>query len=878
MNGICPERCRQAGWRKVGAAVWLLLVLCGPAAQASDTPAGLPLYYTNQSGVLAESDVLVGTPGTSATLGAGLFNPAAFSMLQSGGVHVSWRDMVALENDPKDWLAVLSARNVAFAMQRFQLRNAQGDWDHLDEYTAALSWGDRESSTGLAYSWSRGGCGLLERHKRLTAGSIRRWRLASVGTAGVFDMERKNHYAQADLGLRPLGPRLTLFADAVYRYRDEFEEINFGYGLEAWPLPGLCLAGKLRDDGDFSLRVELSFGEDQVGGRLHYDKDGDHLATTYAVEVSRPLPSVGEGLFGRRGQFPELSLKGPTVYRTYDWFDDRRRLLATLGTIEHWSRQPEVGGLVLNLSGVQLNPALMWELREQLAGFRAAGKTVTVYFDRLSLGTYALASVADEIWMDPVGNIDVRGMTLGRTYMNRMLEKIGLGVDEFRLFTYKSAFEGFSRTSMSDADREQLGAILEDWFATLAETICTARGLSQDELDRLMNEKGELYGKEALTAGLVDSLGTFERVKERARKVAPRATGDVATTDIAAVRGATTWQCLEWGAPPEIAVIYGIGECAMESGIKGPELAKTIKRAADDPKVKAIVFRADSPGGDPLPSDLVAREMKRAAEKKPVIVSQGMVAGAGGYWISMYGDSILASPFTITGSIGVISGHIYNTTLGERAGLDYDYVTKGDHSDLMTGFAIPLLGQQIPHRPYTEQERGRAEEVIRALYDDFVEKVAEGRGMTPEAVDAVGQGRIWSGVRGRDLGLVDEVGGLWESIALAKASAGLGERDRIRLTEGPSLGKFRFPSFGSGLGITSRLGLGGDRPEAPAAVDGPYDLNLERSFLLQLLGADVVETLSAEDRLYLEQLLRAPGRPLLMMEPYQFETGSRRGE
>lgn len=869
----------------------LLAFIMAVAAMAPGTagaggnvsPPGLPVYYPGESGFYAESDLLVGTPGTSPTVAAGLFNPAAFGMLQSGGAHFSWRDMVALRDDPKDWLGILSAQNLAFAMQRFQLPDGQGDWDHLDEYTLALSWGDGGIGTGLAYSWNQGGCGLMTRHERLTVGSIRRWDWLSVGTAGVIDVERKNHYVQADLGLRPLGPRLTLFADAVYAYRDEFEDIDFGYGLEAWPLPGLCLAGKVRDDGDYSVRLDLSFGQDRIGGRLHADNGGDHVATTYAVEVSRNLPELGHGLLRQKSQYPELSLKGSTVYRTYEWFDDRRRLLPTLHTIEYWAKDPQVGGLVLNLSGMRINPALMWELREQLAGFRSAGKTVTVYFDRLWLGTYALASVADEVWMDPMGMIDIRGLAMGRTYMARMLEKVGVKFDEFRFFEYKSAAEVLSRTSMSDGQREQLTDVMDDWFGTYAESICTARGLSRDDLVRLMDEKTVLYGDEALQAGLIDSLGTYQEAKNRASKTEARATGDVASTDIMGVGGDYLWDRLAWGEPDRIAVIYGIGECAMESGIKGPQLARTIKQAREDPDVAAIVFRVDSPGGDPLPSDLVAREIKKAAKRKPVIVSQGMVAGSGGYWISMYGDSILASPFTITGSIGVIGGHLYDTELGEKTGLDYDFVKTGEHADAERGFVVPLIGQQVPHRPYTAQERERAKEIILALYDDFVEMVAEGRDMKTEEVREIAQGRIYSGVRGSEIGLVDEVGGLWESIAMAKAAAGLAPGEPVRLTEAPALGLFRFPSLDFGLGFMSLLGLGGDptdvpQPDSESLPAGPYQLDVERSLVRQVLGDDLTGRLSAEDRLFLEQMLRAPGQPLLMMEPYPFETSSMRGQ
>ena len=182
----------------------------------------------------------------------------------------------------------------------------------------------------------------------------------------------------------------------------------------------------------------------------------------------------------------------------------------------------------------------------------------------------------------------------------------------------------------------------------------------------------------------------------------------------------------DWKARPRIALVYGIGVCAMDEGIKGRWLHKQFKKLAKDNSVKAVVFRVDSPGGESLPSDLVAEELRQCAKEKPVIVTQGQAAGSGGYWISMYGDRILAGPNTITGSIGVIGGWIWDDGLGEKLGMTSDHVQRGEHIDATAGVSLPLLGR-IPGRPLTDKENARVKKLVLTMYDRFIAKVAQDR-------------------------------------------------------------------------------------------------------------------------------------------------------
>jgi protease-4 len=224
-------------------------------------------------------------------------------------------------------------------------------------------------------------------------------------------------------------------------------------------------------------------------------------------------------------------------------------------------------------------------------------------------------------------------------------------------------------------------------------------------------------------------------------------------------------------------------------------LSKDVEAAGEDPRVKAIVLRVDSPGGEAMASDYVAEAVKKAKKNKPVIVSQGFVAGSGGYWLSMYADSIVAAPGTITGSIGVIAGWMYDKGFKEKIGVSTDLVKAGAHADLGFGFTLPFIGLGVPDRDVTDEERAKAEYTIRAFYKEFVGKVAEGRKMSPEKVEALAQGHFYSGLDGKKLNLVDVLGGLQDAIRIARQRAGIRPDEPVTIVEIPKPGLMDFSSF-----------------------------------------------------------------------------------
>jgi protease IV len=403
----------------------------------------------------------------------------------------------------------------------------------------------------------------------------------------------------------------------------------------------------------------------------------------------------------------------------------------------------------------------------------------------------------------------IPGVATTKTYMKDALEKLGIGFEEWRYFKYKSALETLSRRDMSDADREQRTAFVNATYEELAAGITSAGRMTRAQFDSVVNEEPALMAKRLLALGWVDEIGGPDALRPAAKKLAGKR---VAFTKPDAVRSAR-WQPDEyWGPKPTIALVYAIGECAMDTGIRGRATSKALKTFRERRNVKAIVLRADSPGGDPLASDLLAREMKTARDaKKPVLVSMGRVAGSGGYWISMNASRINASPFTITGSIGVIGGWAWNDGIGKKLGMTSDHVQMGKSADLLGGLTLPLIGVTIPERNLDDRERVVVKRGILDLYDEFTQRVADGRGLPVERVREIAQGRVYAGRDARELRLVDEMATLDQTIEEAKAAAGIRKGRPVRIEEYPRRKLFPIPRLTTG--VMARIFASGPAPD-----------------------------------------------------------------
>jgi len=760
----------------------MLLVSTGLWASPSFS---LPNYYQ-------QADFLGTTPGVSGEAAGGYFNPAVLGMMKFGEIGVYWNDpALEVSGIPRNWALQLGG----FGMQRWTVRTLDELGNETDmtftDYNIALGFGDRKFSGGIGYAWSRGDIpAMYERDNTIAAGLLTRpCQHASFGLAGHYAYRNGAVRGIADLGIRPFGNQfLTLFADAALQDYQSFSQMEWSMGMAVQPVPGVDLFGKYyrggTQDGSMLAGIALTFSNFKTSYMPHYDKNSKQTYNSYGVRV-RTQPNVD--MFTDKAMkdkfYLDLKLDNGIKYQRYLLFDSGGYTLKEiLEMIEAAKNDPKIKGMVLNITEEMWGSwELLWEVREKLLEFKTSGKEVLVFLERGGMKQYYLASVGDKIMVDPECLVTMFGFNMGRTYYKDLFDKLGIGVDEWRFFTYKSAAESFSRNSMSEPDKEQRQAIIDDFYDVFRSDICASRGLTEAEFDHIVDEVGVLLADSLLTYKLADTTGRRDEFQDWVKAM----DDDKGKKHL----GRKEYEMMQpldegWSKPPQIAVIYGLGECSMNSGITANKLKHDIKKAREDKNIKAVVFRADSPGGDILPSDIVTVELKKTMEKKPVIVSQGQVAGSGGYWISMNSNKIVASPWSITGSIGVIGVYLYDNGFGDKIGLTYDKVYKGKHADLLGGANIPLAGV-MPDRNLTPEERATMEKMIKTLYKGFVQKVADARKMDFEAVEKVAQGRVWSGTDGKEVGLVDEIGGLEKSIAMALEAAKIDPDSRWEIVELP---------------------------------------------------------------------------------------------
>ncbi|HEX6789848.1 MAG TPA: signal peptide peptidase SppA, partial [Candidatus Krumholzibacteria bacterium] len=509
----------------------------------------------------------------------------------------------------------------------------------------------------------------------------------------------------------------------------------------------------------------------------HFDADSDADITTWGVRLGYPERSDLTKSFHKNSGYLSMSAKGALVYSRYRFFDSRQTLQNLLDAIDDARTDARVAGIALNLSGARFTRGQAWELRDRLGDFRATGKKVVVFIDQAGSSTYYVASAADHIVMDPEGTLMLPGFVVGRTYVASMLDKLGIGFEEFRFLKYKSAVENLARHEMSEADREQRQALVDAYYATFRDDVAASRNVSAGTVDGWMNDTGIFDGPTAVEQKLVDEVGRWDEVKERVKKLEGKSKAFIGADALA-----DRWYpSKQWGETKKIAIVYAIGACDMDTGIQARRLEKMLRGLRNRDDVKAVVVRVDSPGGSAMASDVVAGQMRELMKKKPVIVSQGDVAASGGYWISIAAHQIVAQPTTVTGSIGVIAGWAWDKGLGEKVGMEGSVVQKGKHADLFFTLKPPYFPVGIPHRQVTDEERELALTTMKSLYARFVEGVSKSRKMPRENVEALAQGRVWTGLQAKENGLVDRIGGLQDAILVAREMAKIGVNEEYEL-------------------------------------------------------------------------------------------------
>ena len=428
----------------------------------------------------------------------------------------------------------------------------------------------------------------------------------------------------------------------------------------------------------------------------------------------------------------------------------------------------KIDGIYLHGGQLQAGFATCQEIRNALLDFKESGKFIIAYGDGFTQSTYYVASVADRICMEPTGSVDWRGLSATIQFNKRVLDKLGVNIQVFKVGTYKSAVEPYILTKMSDANREQMSVLLSDVWTDITAAVSESRSLSVDKLqllaDRNMGFESE---QESLKEGLIDTL-VYEQQVDSIIKLCcdNQKVNFVSYSQMNGVRDKAS------KTKNNIAVIYAEGEISDSgtSGIVSDKLTPVIGDIAKDDNVKAVVLRVNSPGGSASASEKIWYALTRIKEAgKPVVVSMGDYAASGGYYISCNADYIIAQPSTLTGSIGIF-GLIpnFSSLLVDKVGFDFDGVKTNRNSDVEQQMTLGKMTYEQADQMQRNVERG---------YDLFTRRCADGRHTSQDEIKKIAEGRVWSGKRAIELGLVDSIGSINDAICKAAELAELGEKD-----------------------------------------------------------------------------------------------------
>ena len=435
-----------------------------------------------------------------------------------------------------------------------------------------------------------------------------------------------------------------------------------------------------------------------------------------------------------------------------------------LQAIDQAKDDDKIKGIILDLTTFSSGYAKVSEIRNRLEDFKSSGKFVYAYADYYYFPTYYMASVADSVFINPEGEMSFTGMVGQVSFFAGALEKMGIEVQAIRAGKFKGAVESFTRKNLSPENRLQMEAYINSVFGEVLSKIADSREISVQKLKTDADQLQMRSVNDFINAGYIDQA----LYRDQFYSTMKRRMGlddDKKVPLLSEKKYAKSLKSTGSGRD-RIAVVYASGDIVGGKGdgtqIASDDMAKTLKSVRLDDKVKAVVFRIDSRGGSSLASDIIWREAKLLAEEKPLIVSMSDVAASGGYYIATPARKILAEPTTITGSIGVF-GLIPNAEkLLNKMGVTFEYIGTGKNSD---------MGRI--DRPLTSNQKEYIGSIIDKIYDTFLTRVADGREMTKEDVHAVAQGRVWTGKMAKEVGLVDQLGGLEDAIAVAAEEAGL---------------------------------------------------------------------------------------------------------
>jgi protease-4 len=555
--------------------------------------------------------------------------------------------------------------------------------------------------------------------------------------------------------------------------------------------------------------------------------------------------------FTLRGEYPE----GPTPPGLFA--ELKPSLRSIVERMDAAAEDDQVDAVLLRIAELQLGHGKIAELRGAIKRIREHGKPVYASLSTAQAPEYQLAAACDQVAIAPGGVLLIPGVSAEVTFLTGLLEKIGIEVEVLQMGKYKGAGEPFTRKKLSPPMRESLRALVDDVYHGFVHTVAADRKMPGYKVKTLVDE-GLFTAQEARREGLVDRTAYPDEVEDALRKHLKADRLDIETqyrrkkidTELSGFSGMMKLMELMLGgkpgpvesAKPKVAIVYVVGpiiEMRQQGGMFGSQAAsaasivKALDEAGKNDKIKAVVLRVDSPGGSATASDLIWRAVTRL--EKPVIASMGDTAASGGYYVAMGADEIIATPETLTGSIGVVGGKPVVAGLYEKLGLTKEIISRGKNS-----------GPFSVTEPFSKGQRRQFQKTLRAMYREFVSKAARGRGMEYDTLEPLAQGRIYSGRAAAEVGLIDRLGTLADAVAAARDAAGLGEDEDIEVIVLPRPKSLLEQLFGG--------------PTVQSAVRSPIEMQLTAT--LAELGIPMAEIP------HLRQIFR---HPAAVWMPYKID-------
>ncbi len=740
---------------RVLSIAFLTVLIVGLSVLAGETDRRIPIpddvfYYQPAASVFGSE--------------AAWTNPAGLGRYGVSGFQL----MADYENGDyaKSWGWVLYRDRFTTAYRRIE----NPDGEDYKEWVAAMGMGMGNSLTvGLSYRYFRSGPGIYDNRHFWTIGLGSRgkgpWSLGAVWSnlnRGKIGGRRSAVEQQYSVSYRPSGTRLTVSADMFLSSRNSLQDAEFKYHAEYILKPGLYVNAFVDSDRNFQFGVRANLLKYFVGSRSSFDKKGHNGRTTVFVgATNHRQPSILKetkrrltvAVSGRPAENPPRPVFGAK----------RTPFLDLITTIYRAADDPVIGEMLLDLRSLSLGLGQAQELREAITYFKSEGKAVICHISSPNNVAYFVASAADSILIPPVCQLRLVGLRAELTFWAGTLDKLGVQMEILRVGEYKTAAETYTRRAATEENREQVNHLLDDLYDQFVSSIADGRGLSRDSVKAII-DNGPFTSEEALEFGLVDGLCYRDRVNREFVRTMPELTFRSYQTD--------TLLNDSWNTAPTLAVVVAEGEIRggqgnvspNASGVNPASMARAFAVAKDDPGIKGIVFRVNSPGGAAIAGEQVYHSAATAAERKPFVVSMGNVAASGGYYVAMPAERIFVDPASVTGSIGIYGGKADFSGLFEKIEVGKELYTRGKYAGMLTNT-----------RPFTDEEREKYHSHLKSFYGHFVDLVAENRNLPEDSVDCLSRGKVWTGREATVNGLADQTGGIKQALDYLAGELGFKE-------------------------------------------------------------------------------------------------------